>query len=90
MYFVFAVIVIFSFILNAFLLVELISIKNYYTIRYNSINLWLKDEINKKRLYRKLVLALTRWNKSLLKDYSSLLNKKDRVFKLLKNKNKSL
>lgn len=79
-----------SIALNIYLFLELWEIRNYNSLKVNSINDWLKEEIKQKRIYRKLVLALIKEKKYLIISLNKSLNKKDRVFKLLKNRNKSL
>lgn len=79
-----------SITLNIYLFLELWEIRNYNSLKVNSINDWLKEEIKQKRIYRKLVLALIKEKKDLITSLNKSLNKKDRVFKLLKNRNKSL
>ncbi len=79
-----------SIALNIYLFLELWEIRDYNSLKVNSINNWLKEEIKQKRTYRKLVLALIKEKKDLIISLNKSLNKKDRVFKLLKNRNKSL
>ena len=79
-----------SIALNIYLFLELWEIRDYNSLKVNSINDWLKEEIKQKRIYRKLVLALIKEKKDLITSLNKSLNKKDRVFKLLKNRNKSL
>ncbi len=79
-----------SIVLNIYLFLELWEIRDYNSLKVNSINYWLKAEIKQKRIYRKLVLALIKEKKDLIISLNKSLNKKDRVFKLLKNRNKSL